>query len=85
MLWRGFRRGRRRRWFQFSLLSLLLATALVASILGWYVNRSHVVLEGYCPVTLRESERWVRGDSQWTAKFMKGTLKIYGSDVPSLR
>lgn len=74
----GLFRFRRRRWFQFSLLSLFLAMTLVASVLGWYVNRPHLVLDGFCPVSLCESERWVRGDSRWTATFMKGRYYFVG-------
>ncbi len=56
-------RSTRKRWFQYSLRSLLLAMLVVAVTMPFLVERTHgVALEGCCPVILADSNRWSQGD-----------------------
>ncbi len=60
-----------RRWFQFSmrtLLGLMVVAAVVAACLAWWW-RSPVILEGYCPITLNAESRWVKGDRRFSAVY----------------
>jgi YHS domain-containing protein len=50
------------RWYQFSLKRLFFLITLISAGVAVYANRPRPSLEGYCPVTLVEEERWQKGE-----------------------
>ncbi len=60
----------RRRGLRFSLASLMVALTICGIGLGLYANRPYKLLDGYCPVTLQESNTWVLGRPRYTTVFM---------------
>lgn len=72
---RGFRK-----LYRFSLLSLFGLVTATAIGFRWYFGDPHVLLDGYCPVTLHEEEKWVPGHRWYSVVFMKG--KYYCAGKP---
>jgi YHS domain-containing protein len=55
----------KRRWYQFSLMTLMLlmtAACLALAYVAYGLQAARLALEGYCPVTLHDEYRWVLGD-----------------------